>query len=168
MNDLNKIKHLSKRTLDSLFLERELSEPIVDLMHYERHLTEEQAKTTLNLFQNVDEAIAVANYFFSIPKKTRSRDFVNYNNYLNIVCQLVYFREEKLCSEAEGIFNEEIKTRECGLPTKVLTTLKYSSRYKNDPYTNSHQDQHFASQETPEVDADLEKLYLIRRTNTGL
>jgi len=166
MNEPNKIKHLSKRVLDSLFLERELSEPIIDLMHYERHLTEGQAKTTLNLFPEVDSAIAVANYFFS--KNGIRNTFSNYNNYLSTIYQLVSFPEEKPCDEVESIFNEEIITRGSSLSRKVLTTLKYSSKYRSDPFDNSHQQEHFASQEDPETDSELEKAYLDRRSRTGL
>ena len=166
MDEPNNINHVSKRTLDSLFLGRELSEPMLDLMHYERHLTEDQAKTTLNLFPNVDEAIAVANYFFS--KKGIRNTFSNYKDYLNAIYRLTYFPEEKPCSEVEGIFNEDVRTRGSSLPKEVLTTLKFSSKYRNDPFDNSHQQEHFASQEDPETDSELEKAYLDRRSRTGL
>jgi len=137
----------------------ELSDDLIDLMHFVPKLTEKQANETLNLFPELEYCIPIANYFFS--HKEVMKAYSSYSNYLSSV--------HSAMNPSESIFDEEVRCRACGLPDKVFLDPCFSSGYRARPSSSKHYREHMISQDpSPEVGVDLQKSYLTRRFSTGL
>ncbi len=159
MNKISKIKNVSAKDLKFILDDRELSEPITDLMHFEKHLTQEQAKKTLELFPKLENAIDVANYFFS--HKDIRESYNDYSQYLNKIFDIM--------NSQKSLFEEEVSSRTTGLFDKVLSSRSFSSEYRATPEDGIHFFEHLNNQDpSPEPNKSLLQSYLKRRSENGL
>src|SRR3989344_3325295 len=82
-------------------------------------LTIEQAELTLSLFPDTEEAIAVANGYFSIPKKER----------------------EEACFKVRSPYEQEVAERTSRVPQESLM----QEGYRDKPYNSGHFYEHLVT-----------------------
>lgn len=100
------------------------------------HLTVEQLKQTLHAFPDIDEAVAVANAYFSIPKKERYEAYSGYLSFLELV--------EETCFKVETQHEQEVAERTARIPQESLM----QESYRDKPHRSSHFYEHLATRMT--------------------
>ncbi len=100
------------------------------------HLTREQAEQTLASFPDIEEAIAVANGYFSIPKRERDEAYSGYVSFLETV--------EEICFKINTPYDQEVVERTAQIPRESLT----SRGYREGPHIQGHFYEHIATRMT--------------------
>lgn len=99
-------------------------------------LTIEQAELTLSLFPDTEEAIAVANGYFSIPKKERDEAYSGYISFLEAV--------EEACFKVRSTYEQEVAERTSRVPRESLM----QEGYRDKPYNSGHFYEHLVTRMT--------------------
>ena len=100
------------------------------------HLTVEQLEQTLHAFPNIEEAMAVANGYFSITKKERDEAYSGYLSFLETV--------EEACFKINTPYEQEVFERTARIPQERLM----QESYRDKPHRSSHFYEHLATRMT--------------------
>lgn len=102
----------------------------------EGHLTVEQLKQTLCAFPDLDEAVAVANAYFSIPKSIREEAYSGYLSFLETI--------EEACFKVRTHYEQEVEEITASVPQQALM----QESYRDKPHRSSHFYEHLATRLT--------------------